>query len=47
LAGAHEGDHPGAQFWSFTVYDNETRCFVDTGRNPDRSWVLPDIEEMD
>jgi hypothetical protein len=25
------------QFWSFTVYDNETRCFVDTGVTPDRS----------
>ena len=22
---------PVEQFWSFTVYDNETRCFVDTG----------------
>jgi hypothetical protein len=30
-------DAPVAQFWSFTVYDNETRCFVDTGTNPDRS----------
>lgn len=28
---------PVAQFWSFTVYDNETRCFVDTGVTPDRS----------
>jgi hypothetical protein len=28
---------PVAQFWSFTVYDNETRCFVDTGSHPDRS----------
>lgn len=28
---------PVAQFWSFTVYDNETRCFVDTGVAPDRS----------
>jgi hypothetical protein len=28
---------PVAQFWSFTVYDNETRCFVDTGVQPDRS----------
>jgi hypothetical protein len=28
---------PVAQFWSFTVYDNETRCFVDTGVPPDRS----------
>ena len=26
-----------AQFWSVTVYDNETRCFVDTGVQPDRS----------
>ena len=30
-------DAPVAQFWSFTVYDNETRCFVDTGMPPDRS----------
>ena len=30
-------DAPVAQFWSFTVYDNETRCFVDTGTYPDRS----------
>jgi len=28
---------PVAQFWSFTVYDNETRTFVDTGQHPDRS----------
>ncbi len=28
---------PVAQFWSFTVYDNESRCFVDTGVPPDRS----------
>jgi hypothetical protein len=28
---------PVAQFWSSTVYDNETRCFVDTGVQPDRS----------
>ena len=28
---------PVAQFWSFTVYDNESRCFVDTGVQPDRS----------
>ena len=30
-------DAPVAQFWSFTVYDNESRCFVDTGVAPDRS----------
>jgi hypothetical protein len=28
---------PVAQFWSVTVYDNESRCFVDTGVQPDRS----------
>jgi hypothetical protein len=28
---------PVAQFWSFTIYDNESRCFVDTGVQPDRS----------
>ena len=30
-------DAPVAQFWSVTVYDNETRCFVKTGLPPDRS----------
>jgi hypothetical protein len=30
-------DIPVAQFWSVTAYDNETRCFVDTGVQPDRS----------
>ena len=28
---------PVAQFWSFSVYDNETRCLIDTGSYPDRS----------
>ncbi len=28
---------PVAQFWSVTVYSNQTRCFVDTGIQPDRS----------
>jgi hypothetical protein len=28
---------PVAQFWSFSVYDNETRCLIDTGAHPDRS----------
>ena len=26
-----------AEFWSFTVYDNESRCLIDTGSYPDRS----------
>jgi hypothetical protein len=30
-------DVPVAQFWSFTVYDNESRCLIDTGSYPDRS----------
>jgi hypothetical protein len=30
-------DVPVTQFWSVTVYDNETRCFVKTGVSPDRS----------
>jgi len=30
-------DVPVAQFWSVTVYDNETCCFVNTGVSPDRS----------
>jgi hypothetical protein len=28
---------PVAQFWSFTVYDKETRALIDTGSYPDRS----------
>lgn len=28
---------PVAQFWSFTVYDNESRALLDTGSFPDRS----------
>ena len=28
---------PVAQFWSFTIYDNETRSFVNTRTLPDRS----------
>jgi hypothetical protein len=30
-------DAPVKQFWSFTVYDNESRCLIDTGSYPDRS----------
>jgi hypothetical protein len=30
-------NQPVAQFWSFTVYDNESRCLIDTGMYPDRS----------
>jgi hypothetical protein len=30
-------DAPVAQFWSFSVYDNESRCLIDTGTYPDRS----------
>jgi hypothetical protein len=30
-------DAPVAQFWSFTVYDNESRCLIDSGSYPDRS----------
>lgn len=37
-------DAPVAQFWSFSVYDNESRCFVDTGIPPDRS-SRDDIEK--
>ena len=28
---------PVGQFWSVTAYDNQSRCFVDTGVQPDRS----------
>ena len=30
-------DPPMKQFWSVTVYDNDDRCFVDTGELPDKS----------
>jgi hypothetical protein len=30
-------DPPVAQFWSLAVYDNESRCLIDTGGYPDRS----------
>jgi hypothetical protein len=30
-------DVPMKQFWSITVYDNDTRCFVQTGQLPDKS----------
>lgn len=30
-------DVPMKQFWSVTVYDNDTRCFVRTGQLPDKS----------
>ena len=28
---------PVKQFWSFTVYDNDDRCLIDTGEFPDKS----------
>ena len=40
-------DVPVAQFWSVTVYDNETRCFVDTGVQPDRSSRDPIVTNAD
>lgn len=40
-------DVPVAQFWSVTVYDNETRCFVDTGVQPDRSSRDPIVTNSD
>ena len=30
-------DVPMKQFWSITVYDNDTRCLVQTGQLPDKS----------
>jgi len=30
-------DAPVAQFWALTVYDNETRCLIDTGTAPERT----------
>jgi hypothetical protein len=31
------GNAPVKQFWSFTVYDNDDRCLIDTGELPDKS----------
>jgi hypothetical protein len=36
-----------AQFWSVTVYDNETRCFVKSGAPPDRSSRDPIVTNAD
>jgi hypothetical protein len=30
-------DAPAALFWAVTVYDNETRCLIDTGTFPERT----------
>ena len=40
-------DVPVAQFWSVTVYDNETRCFVKSGVPPDRSSRDPIVTNAD
>ena len=40
-------DVPAAQFWSVTVYDNETRCFVKSGAPPDRSSRDPIVTNAD
>jgi hypothetical protein len=37
---------PMKQFWSVTVYDNDTRCFVQTGQLPDKSSRM-DLAEND
>jgi len=31
------GNAPVKQFWSFTVYDNDDRCLIDTDELPDKS----------
>ena len=33
------------QFWSVTVYDNDTRCLVNTGQLPDKSSRMDFDEE--
>jgi hypothetical protein len=40
-------DVPVAQFWSVTVYDNESRCFVKSGVPPDRSSRDPIVTNAD
>jgi hypothetical protein len=37
-------DAPTALFWALTVYDNETRCLIDTGTFPEHT-SLDDIEK--
>lgn len=37
---------PVKQFWSFTVYDNDDRCLIDTGNLPDKSSRMT-LEEND
>jgi len=38
---------PVKQFWSFTVYDNDDRCLIDTGELPDRSSRMDLIKNED
>jgi len=38
---------PMKQFWSITVYDNDTRCFVQTGQLPDKSSRMDITKNVD
>jgi len=38
---------PMKQFWSITVYDNDTRCFVQTGQLPDKSSRMDVVKNAD
>lgn len=38
---------PMKQFWSITVYDNDTRCFVQTGQLPDKSSRMDLVKNED
>ena len=38
---------PVKQFWSFTVYDNDDRCLIDTGQLPDKSSRMDLVKNED
>ncbi len=38
---------PVKQFWSFTVYDNDDRCLIDTGELPDKSSRMDLVKNQD
>ena len=38
---------PVKQFWSFTVYDNDDRCLIDTGELPDKSSRMDLVKNAD
>jgi hypothetical protein len=36
-------DAPVAQFWSLTIYENESRCLIGTGSYPDVIREMRDV----